>query len=146
MALSWSFSLESSRPPDRSSFCLESGARRVLASNKNTCCLPSRRSCFIHLNHPRHLVPEWSEVDGVSEVAANWWYHTRGNPLNGFPFNGISGDGIVFVVGTYQGEGEILFQDARRGLAMFSRLHVFLASNFFFLNILGLFPFGNNKI
>ena len=146
MALSWSFSLKTLNLLIGIVFCLASGARRVLVSNKNTCYLPSHRSCFIHLNHPRHLVPGWLEVDGVSEVAADWWYHTRGNPLNGFPFNGISGDGIVFVVGTYQGEGDILFQDARRGLAMFSRLHVFLASNFFFLNVLGLFPFGNNKI
>ena len=119
MALSWSFSLESSRPPDRSSFCLESGARRVLASKKNTCCLPSCRSCFIHLNHPRHLIPRWLEVDGVSEVGVDWWCHTRGKCLNGFTLNGISGDGTVFVAEIYQGEGEILFQDARRGLAMF---------------------------
>ena len=44
-----------------------------------------------------------------------------------FPLNGISGDGIVFIAETYQGEGEILFQDARRGLAMFLWLHAFFA-------------------
>ena len=44
-----------------------------------------------------------------------------------FPLNGISGDGIVFIAEIYQGEGEIIFQDARRGLAMFLWLHAFFA-------------------
>ena len=56
----------------RSNFCLASGARRLLASNKQRSCLPSCRPCFSHLDHPRDLVPGWLEIDGVSEVAADW--------------------------------------------------------------------------
>ena len=42
---------------------------------------------------------------------------SREGRFNGFPLNGIFGDGIIFVAETYQGEGEIALQDARRGLA-----------------------------
>ena len=100
----------------RSNFCLASGARRLLASNKQRSCLPSCRPCFSHLDHPRDLVPGWLEMTGA-----------LGYSLNGFPLNGISGDGIVFVAETNQGEEEIPLQDARRGFAMLSGLHVFLA-------------------
>ena len=121
-------------------------ARRVFASGKNTCCLPSRRPCFSHLIHPRHLVPGWLEVDAILEVKADWWFHTLEGRFNGFPLNDIFGDGIVFVVETYQGEGEIPLQDARREFTMLPRLHVFLTKSLFFLNVSSLFPFGSNKI
>jgi len=140
MALSWSFSLESSRPPDRSSFCLESGARRVLASKKNTCCLPSCRSCFIHLNHPRHLIPRWLEVDGVSEVVVDWWCHTRGYSLNGFPLNGISRYGSISCCKNIQKGGEISFQDARRELAMFLLKHASLILKTYFSGCIKFIP------
>ena len=98
------------------------------------------------LVHPSRLLPGWIEVDGVSEAEADWWCHTLEGRFNGFPLNGIFGDGIVFVVETYQGEGEIPLQDARREFAMLPRLHVFLTKSLFFLNVSSLFPFGNNKI
>jgi hypothetical protein len=41
----------------------------------------------------------------------------------------------------YQGEGEIPLQDARRGFAMLSRLHVFLVTSLFFLVISLFIPF-----
>ena len=62
------------------------------------------------------------------------------------PLNGIFGDGIIFVAETYQGEGEIPLQDARRGFAMLPRLHVFLAKRLLFLTVSSLFPIGTNKI
>ena len=71
---------------------------------------------------------------------------SREGRFNGFPLNGIFGDGIIFVAETYQGEGEIALQDARRGLAMLLIFHLFLAKYLFFLNVSSLFPFGNNKI
>jgi len=141
MVFSWSSSLESSRSPDRSSRSLTIDARRVFASNKNTCYLPSRRPFFSHLIHPRHLVPGWLEVDAILEVKADWWFHTLEGRFNGFPLNGIFGDGIVFVVETYQGEEEIPLQDARRGFAMLSGLHVFLSTSIFFLDVSPFIPF-----
>lgn len=126
MALRWSSSLKSSRPPDRSSFYPATGARRVLASNKDTCYQFSRHPCFIHLIHTRHLVPGWLEVGGVSEVAVDWWCRTLEYLVQDFPRNGISGYDSISCCKNIQGEGEIPFQDARRGLAAFSLLHVFL--------------------
>ena len=76
----------------------------------------------------------------------HWWCHTLEGHFNGFPLNGIFGDGIIFVAEMYQGEGEIALQDARRGLAMLLIFHLFLAKYLFFLNVSSLFPFGNNKI
>ena len=38
---------------------------------------------------------------------------------------------VVFFVAKYPGKGEIPFQDVRRGLAMFSLLHVFLVLRIF---------------
>ena len=110
MALSWSSSLESSRPPDRSSFCLASGARRKLASNKNTFHELSRHPCFSHLIHPTHLVPGWLEVVGVSEVAADWWCHTLEYFLRDFPRNGISSNGSIFVAEFSRNEEKFLFK------------------------------------
>ena len=130
MALSWSSSLESSRPLDRSSCYLTIDARRLFVSNKN----------------PRHLVPGWLKVDPISKVKVDWWFHTLEGRFNCFPLNGIFGDSIIFVAEMYQGEGEIPLQDARRGFAMLPRLHVFLAKSLFFLNVPILFPFGSNKI
>jgi len=121
-------------------------ARRVFASSKNTSYLPSCRPCFSHLIHPRHLVHGWLEVDAVSEVKADWWFHTLEGRFNDSPLNGIFGDGIIFVAETYQGEGEIPLQDARRGFAMLPRLHVFLAKRLLFLTVSSLFPIGTNKI
>ena len=56
-------------------------ARRVFASGKNTCCLPSRRPCFSHLLYPRLLVPRWLEVDAV-EVKVDSWFHTLEGRFN----------------------------------------------------------------
>ena len=72
------------------------GARRVLTSNKFTCYQVSRHPCFIHLIHPRHLVPGWLEVGGVSEVAVDWWCHTLEYLVQDLPRNGISGYGRIF--------------------------------------------------
>jgi len=127
MSLSWSSSLDSSRPPDRSSF----HPRRVLVSNENTFHELSRHPCFSHLIRPRHLVPGWLEVGGVSEVAVDWWCHTLEYLVQDLPRNGISGYGRIFCCKNIQGEGEIPFQNARRGLAMFSLLHVFLSLKIF---------------
>ena len=77
------------------------------------------------LVHPGRLLLGWIEVDGVSEAEADWWCHTLEGRFNGFPLNGIFGDGIVFVVETYQGEGEIPLQDARKGFAMLLIFHLF---------------------
>ena len=78
MAISWSSLLNSSRPPDRSSRCYLIDARRVFASNKITCYLPSSQPCLCHLNHPRHLALGCLRVDGVSEVAADCWCQALG--------------------------------------------------------------------
>ena len=131
MVLRWSSSLKSSWPPNRSSFYPMTSARRVLASNKDTCYLFSCHPCFIHLSHHRHLVHGWLEVGGVPEVVADWWFHILGYYLQDFPRNGISGYGRIFCCKNIQGEGEIPFQNARRGLAMFSLLHVFLSLKIF---------------
>ena len=131
MALKWNSSLKSSRPPHRSSLYPAIGARRVLTSNKFTCYQVSRHPCFIHLIHPRHLVPGWLEVGGVSEVAVDWWCHTLEYLVQDLPRNGISGYGRIFCCKNIQGEGEIPFQNARRVLAMFSLLHVFLSLKIF---------------
>ena len=57
------------------------------------------------------------------------------------PLNSICGDDIIFVAKTYQGEEEILLQDARRGFAMLSGLHVFLSTSIFFLDVSPFIPF-----
>ena len=81
MAFSWSSSLESSRPPDRSNRYIAIDDRRVFASSKDTCYLPSCRPYFSQLIHPRHLVLGWLRVDAISEVKADWWFHTLGGVL-----------------------------------------------------------------
>ena len=119
----------------RSNFCLASGARRLLASNKQRSCLPSCRPCFSHLDHPRDLVPGWLEVDGVSEVAADWWCHTLGYSLNGFPLNGISGDGIVFVAERIREKEKLVFKIQEEDLRCSHDCMSFLRKNLFFLDV-----------
>ena len=97
MAFEWRSSLESTRPPDISSRCILGDARRVFASSKNTCYLPSRRPCFSRLFHSGRLVPGGLMVEAVSEAFGVWWCHTLGRTLSGFLLNGFCGDGIVFV-------------------------------------------------
>jgi len=53
---------------------------------------------------------------------------------------------VVFFVAKYPGKGEIPFQDVRRGLAMFLQVYAPLVLNFISLDVLCLFPSGNNKL
>ena len=85
MALCWWSALKSSRPPDISSFFPTTGARRVLASNKNTFCELSHHPCNSSLSHPGRLVLVIIEVEGVSEVAVVWLC-----PILGYFFYRIS--------------------------------------------------------
>ena len=89
MSSKWSSSRESTRPPNGSSRFVFVGARRVFASNKNTCYLRGRRPCFSRLIHPGRLVPGGLMVEAVSEAFAVCWSHSLG-------FSGFCGGGIVF--------------------------------------------------
>ena len=80
------------------------------------------------------------EVDGVSEAEADWWCHTLEGHFNGFPLNGIFGDGIVFVAKTYQREEEIALNDARRGFAMCLIFHLLLLTSHFSLKCFWFIP------
>jgi len=85
-------------------------------------------------------------VEAVSEALAIWWCHSLEEGFNGFPLDGFSGDGIVFVAKTYQREEEMALNVARREFAMLLILHLFLLTSLFSLNVSGLFPVGNNNI
>jgi len=84
MGSKWSFSLESTRPPDGSTRFIFVGARRVFASSKNTCYLPGHRSCFSHCSHPGHLVHGRLLVKTVSEALVVWWCHSLEGSFSGF--------------------------------------------------------------
>ena len=146
MSFEWSSSLESTRPPDRSSRCVLIGARRVSASSKNTCHLPSHQPCFSHRSHPGRLVPSWLMVEAVSEAFAVCWSHSLGRTLSGFLLDGFCGDGIVFVAKTYQREEEMALNDVRIEFAMRLIFHLFLLTSLFSLIVFKLFLFLNNKI
>jgi len=72
VVLSCSFFLRGFCPREESGCCSSNGARRVLASGNKGSCLRSRWPCFAQLNHPRHLVPGWLGMCGVSEVEMGW--------------------------------------------------------------------------
>ena len=146
MGSKWCSSLESTRPPDRSSRCVLIDARRVFASSKSTCYLPSHRPCFCRRFHSGCPVPGCLMVEAVSEAFAVCWSHSLGRTLSGFPLDGFCGDGIVFVAKTYQREEEMAMNDARREFAMRLIFHLFLLTSLFSLNVSGLFPVGNNNI
>ena len=90
MGSKWSSSLGSTRPPNESTRFVLVGARRVFASTKNTCYLPSRRPCFSRLFHSGHIVPGGLMVEAVSEALS-------GGNCGCFPLVGFWRDGIVFV-------------------------------------------------
>ena len=126
MAFSWSSSLESSRPPDRSNRYIAIDDRRVFASSKDTCYLPSCRPYFSQLIHPRHLVLGWLRVDAISEVKADRWFHTLGGVLMVSPSMAFLEMALFFFFAEmYLGEGEIPLQDARKGFAMLLIFHLF---------------------
>ena len=97
MGSKWSSLLESTRPPDGSTRSVLIGARRVFASNKNTCYLRGHHLCFSHRSHPGRLAPGGLMVEAVSEAFAVCWSHSSGGSFSGSPLDGFCRDGIVFV-------------------------------------------------
>ena len=113
MAFEWRSSLESTRPPDISSRCILGDARRVFASSKNTCYLPSRRPCFSRLFHSGRLVPGGLMVEAVSEVFAVCWSHSPDGSFSGSPPRWLLRRWHCFCCKTYRGEVQVQEEDLR---------------------------------
>ena len=141
MGSKWSSSLKSTRPPDGSSRCVFISSRRVFASSKNICYLPSRRPCFSGLFHSGHLVPGGLMVEAVSEVFAVCWSHSPCGSFSGSP-SMASAEMALFLLQNVSGRRA----DARRGFAMFLIMHLFLLTSLSSLNVSRLLAFGCNKI
>ena len=146
MALIWCSSLKSSRPPDRCSSLVETGARRVLASNMDTFCALSRQPCFFLRIHPRHLALVIIEVGGVSEVAVFWFCVLLGCYIIQVPKKWHLLLLFYPVLQNILEEGEIIpFQDARRGLAMCLQVYSSMVLSLFPLGVSSFSPVGKKQ-
>ena len=132
MGSKWSFSLESTRPPDGSTRFVLVGARRVFASSTNTCFLSGRRLCSSHRSHPGCFCGEL--VEAVSEAFSGG----DCGCLPRWPLERCH----CFCCKTYQGEEQMQEEDLRCS----GSIHIFLQQAFSSLNVSGLLPFGCNKL
>ena len=69
-----------------------------------------------------------------------------GYSLNGFPLNGISGDGIGFVAERIREMEKFLYKMQEEDLRCTNDCMSLLLEIVFSLDVLSLFPLGNNKI
>ena len=78
MALNWCSHSKSSRPPDRNRYVPAYGARRVLASDKDSLHYQNLHPCGSQLSYFGHLAPAITLVEGAPRISAIWLCHTLG--------------------------------------------------------------------
>ena len=110
MAQDWYSQLKSYRPPDRSRYFPASGARRVLASDKDSLYYLNLHPCSSQLSHYGRLALATTLVGGASRISVVWLCILLEFPGWKFQRNGIFGKKTKPCCNVFREKEEFLFK------------------------------------